>query len=203
MSRTQLSIVKKAVNPGLYLIQGGPGTGKSFTIISIIEAWLYKNFKSSDKILICAPSNSVADLLAERMYESKFLRDKFVRMHTESREDLFKMRLNTVKKYSLLHHALFYGEDKEYTEENLYEPFQVIGVGKYGLAKVKKHYIERFFKIKKEVEHRILNEIPIVISTCAGTLESRMKDLSFTKVIIDETTQSKEFEILKPIMNAE
>ena len=49
--------------------------------------------KPNEQILICAPSNSVADLLAERMYENMFLRDKFVRMHTETREDLFKMNL--------------------------------------------------------------------------------------------------------------
>lgn len=79
------------------------------------------------------------------MYEHKFLKDKFVRLHSETREDIFKMRLSTMKKYSLLHHAMFHGELHEYTEENLYMPFKAIGVGEYGLAKVEKHYIDRFF----------------------------------------------------------
>lgn len=48
----------------------------------------------------------------------------------------------------------------------------------------------------------ILKDIPIVICTCAGTNDNRIRNMKFSRVIIDETTQSKEFEVLKPIMNA-
>ena len=53
--------------------------------------------KPNEQILVCAPSNSVADLLAERMFNTLNLKNKFVRVYTETREDVFKMNLKTLK----------------------------------------------------------------------------------------------------------
>ncbi|XP_076709511.2 RNA helicase Mov10l1 isoform X3 [Callospermophilus lateralis] len=55
-----------------YVLFGPPGTGKTVTII---EAVLQVHYALPDsRILVCAPSNSAADLVCLRLHESKMLR---------------------------------------------------------------------------------------------------------------------------------
>ncbi|XP_069346579.1 RNA helicase Mov10l1 [Eulemur rufifrons] len=55
-----------------YVLFGPPGTGKTVTII---EAVLQVHFALPDsRILVCAPSNSAADLVCLRLHESRVLR---------------------------------------------------------------------------------------------------------------------------------
>jgi DNA polymerase III delta prime subunit len=51
----------------LSLIQGPPGCGKTLVVTAIVANWM-KNPAEMPKILICAPSNTAADFIAERLY---------------------------------------------------------------------------------------------------------------------------------------
>ena len=61
----QQEAVRKALIEPLCLIQGPPGTGKTVTSASIV----YHLVKQTKKqVLVCAPSNVVVDMLAQRIH---------------------------------------------------------------------------------------------------------------------------------------
>uniref|UniRef100_A0A2I3S9F5 RNA helicase n=1 Tax=Pan troglodytes TaxID=9598 RepID=A0A2I3S9F5_PANTR len=79
-----------------YILFGPPGTGKTVTII---EAVLQVHFALPDsRILVCAPSNSAADLVCLRLHESKVLRPAaMVRVNATCR--LEEIVIDAIKPY--------------------------------------------------------------------------------------------------------
>lgn len=72
------------------LIQGPPGTGKTVTSASIVyhlsRAINIGNSKDrKKKILVCAPSNVVVDMLAQKIHQTGL---KVVRFCSKSRESV-------------------------------------------------------------------------------------------------------------------
>ena len=65
LNTSQRKCLSKIFSNTLNMIQGPPGTGKTFLASFIIYNILQKRKDSSDKILVCAPSNSAADNLAQ------------------------------------------------------------------------------------------------------------------------------------------
>ncbi|NWI87216.1 SDE3 helicase, partial [Pitta sordida] len=63
--RAVTHIVQGTSRPAPYLIFGPPGTGKTVTVVEAIKQ-VWTNFKDA-RILACAPSNSAADLLCQRL----------------------------------------------------------------------------------------------------------------------------------------
>lgn len=78
----QEEAVRKALVEPLCLIQGPPGTGKTVTSASIV----YHLVKLTKKqILVCAPSNVVVDMLAQKISLTGV---KVVRFCSKSRESV-------------------------------------------------------------------------------------------------------------------
>ncbi|NXH13075.1 SDE3 helicase, partial [Bucco capensis] len=63
--RAVTHIVRGVSRPAPYLIFGPPGTGKTVTVVEAIKQ-VWRCFKDA-RILACAPSNSAADLLCQRL----------------------------------------------------------------------------------------------------------------------------------------
>ncbi|ELU10294.1 hypothetical protein CAPTEDRAFT_119799 [Capitella teleta] len=75
-------IVAGTARPGPYLVFGPPGTGKSVTLVEAMKQVL--RVYPDAHLLVCAPSNSAADLLAERLLphvEKRFI----LRLNASSR----------------------------------------------------------------------------------------------------------------------
>ncbi|XP_035676776.1 putative helicase MOV-10 [Branchiostoma floridae] len=82
-SRAVRCIVGGSSRPAPYLVFGPPGTGKTVTLVEAIKQ-VYTVHRGS-VILACAPSNSAADLLAQRLLTTTQLKPQLFRMNAASR----------------------------------------------------------------------------------------------------------------------
>ena len=95
-----------ALSERLSIIQGPPGCGKTLVVATIVGNWM-KNLQNMPKVLVCAPSNTAADYIAERLYQIPMLQDKMVRFYSDKREDIFNINIERLKPYHLLYKILF------------------------------------------------------------------------------------------------
>ncbi|XP_014225088.1 putative helicase mov-10-B.1 [Trichogramma pretiosum] len=79
-----LNICEKSCAPAPYILWGPPGTGKTSTLVeAICQICMYKE----DKILVCTPSNTAADVITKRILEYIPTLDKDIyRMYSFSKE---------------------------------------------------------------------------------------------------------------------
>jgi Rad3-related DNA helicase len=70
-----------ALKERLSIIQGPPGTGKTLVVAAIVANWM-KDIENQPKVLVCAPSNTAADFIAERLTEIPMLHDKVIRFYS-------------------------------------------------------------------------------------------------------------------------
>lgn len=66
-------ILSGQCRPSPYLLFGPPGTGKTITVVEAILQVFHKI--PSSRVLACTPSNSAADLIAERLHSSGFIQE--------------------------------------------------------------------------------------------------------------------------------
>eukprot|EP00347_Sterkiella_histriomuscorum_P014875 403359193 len=115
LSNSQFKAVQEARVGRMQLIQGPPGTGKTLVTCAIVANWFKMN--PEEQILICAPSNATADLIAERLQQIDILANKFIRFYSESEEDLLNLDPEKVKPFSIMHRMVFMTDEQK--EEQL------------------------------------------------------------------------------------
>jgi hypothetical protein len=71
-----------------------------------------KNLKKIPRILVCAPSNTAADFIAERLFQIPLIQDKVIRFYPDKREDIFNIDVDKLKPYHMLSKILYM--DKEW-----------------------------------------------------------------------------------------
>ena len=78
-------------------------------LAAIVGNWIRVNY--NDKILICAPSNYAADLIAERLHSIPLLQEKFIRYYSNKQRDIFNMKIENLKPYSMEYKVLHMPND--------------------------------------------------------------------------------------------
>ncbi|CDW78563.1 phage head-tail family protein [Stylonychia lemnae] len=108
-SSSQREAVKSALTGRLTLIQGPPGTGKTTVLQAVAAHMVSENYRNNihTPILICAPSNAAADLIAERLRFVPSLNGNYIRLQSEHREDIFNTNMNNLREYDLLQKIMF------------------------------------------------------------------------------------------------
>ena len=81
---------------------------------TIVSNWIKMDPTTS--ILICAPSNSAANLIAERLEEIPSLRENFIRFTSEKREDVLHTDWNTLRPHQLLYKVM---ENSDFEIDNV------------------------------------------------------------------------------------
>ena len=68
--------------------------------LNLIKQGKHSEFslEKGEKILIATCSNEAADFIAERLFKIKSLKDKFLRVYSERKEDLRKINMEDVAK---------------------------------------------------------------------------------------------------------
>jgi len=66
-----------------------------------------KDTHDTSKVLVCAPSNTAADFIAERLIQIPLLQDKVIRYYPSKREDIFNLKLENIKPQTLMSKLLF------------------------------------------------------------------------------------------------
>ncbi|KAH3673246.1 hypothetical protein WICPIJ_009865 [Wickerhamomyces pijperi] len=178
---SQVHSIKKVLQRPLSLIQGPPGTGKTVTSATIIY---HLSKINKDRILVCAPSNVAVDHLASKLEKVGL---NVVRLTAKSREDV----------ESSVEHLSLINQVTRSAKGELKKLFKL----KTELGELSVEDSKTYYKLLRKKERSILNKADVVCCTCVGAGDKRLQDMTFRTVLIDESTQSSEPEVLIPIVH--
>ena len=177
LNESQILSINNVFKNILNLIQGPPGTGKTF-LSSFIIYNIYKYRKDkSNKILLCAPSNSATDNLALSLLKINKVtgeKMKILRVFAKSREYItdIENELLNASLHKKLQEKLNIDDISEVPKDDLQE----------------------------EIDE-IITDYDIVIATCSTSWDERISKQNFPFVIIDEVTQCCEIESLIAVVH--
>ncbi|KAI6230867.1 Regulator of nonsense transcripts 1 [Aphelenchoides fujianensis] len=181
LNHSQEDAVRNALLQPLSLIQGPPGTGKTVTSAALV----YQMVKvSKEQVLVCSPSNIAADQLAEKLHLTGL---KVVRFCAKGRETV-----ESSVGFLALHNQLkaLQGAAELHKLMRLKEE-----VGE--LSSTDELRFKQLVMVK---EKELLGKAEVICSTCISAADARLRGLEFRCVLIDESTQAAEPEIIVPVL---
>ncbi|KAI5963242.1 uncharacterized protein KGF55_003034 [Candida pseudojiufengensis] len=198
LNQSQKDAINFSINQSNFsIIFGPPGTGKTMTIIELIQQLT----KKGEKILVCGPSNISVDTILERLGKN-YKSNELIRIGHPARllpvnlqhsldvlsksygkeviQDLEKDIQSTLSKIK---------KTKRYAERKaLYQELKML----------KKELIQR----ERKIIYELLNGAKVVCSTLhgAGSLILKQSQVQFDTIIIDEVSQSMEPQCWIPLL---
>ncbi|WPK25223.1 hypothetical protein PUMCH_002529 [Australozyma saopauloensis] len=179
LNASQEAAVSAAIRKPFVLIQGPPGTGKSVTASAIVY---HLSKMRQGKILVCAPLNVAVDHITGKLED---LGLSVVRVYSKKLEGFEGSTEN-----SSLH--------SQAKKLLLRKMKNLLSKQEEGSTLATKDAAELKWKIA-EIERKLIKQAQIVCCTCAGAMDVRLQKEVFRCVLIDESTQACEPEIMIPI----
>ncbi|GAB4342775.1 MAG: AAA domain-containing protein [Flammeovirgaceae bacterium] len=203
LNDSQNNAIKKAsLSKHIAVILGPPGTGKTTTIIHLIDYLI----KTEKQILVTAPSNAAVDLLTQRLSERGI---GVVRIGNPARvgEDLQQLGIE----YLLSEHEDAKKIKKLRKQAAEFKRMAWQYKRKFGKEEQeqRKLLIQEAKQILKECEQleeylleKILSNAKVITATLVGTNHPYLRKFHFNTVIIDEAGQALEPACWIPILKA-
>ncbi|CAJ0961498.1 unnamed protein product, partial [Mesorhabditis belari] len=185
LNHSQSHAVKAVLERPLSLIQGPPGTGKTVTSATIIYHLVTQAASDQpQQVLVCAPSNIAVDQLAERIHRTGL---KVIRMCAKSRETLD----STVEALTLHNQLVSLKGAAE---------LQKLHQLKQEMGELSAQDEVRYRKLKDIKERQLLQAADVICCTCSTAADPRLQGLKLKCVLVDESTQATEPEVLTAIV---
>ena len=186
----QENAIRNALKYHLSIVIGPPGSGKTFLLINLLYNLLRRK-GSTEKILICAPTNKAIDNIIILLKKYDF--EKYVRVLSPARELSEDIDItNSVHKLAL---------EKINSNPNKYKDLKKLIEKKERECILSDSDYKRYKKNMADIEDEIIEEANIVLSTINNSADDRLKNYFFSYVLIDEAAQALEPETLLPLIH--
>ena len=191
LNKSQEEAIRNCFRNKLTLIRGPPGTGKTKVLATIAFHLLELKRGSTDKIFMGAPSNRAVDNISYYLQKLGLPFIRVLSLEKEFSED--------VDKTNSLDELINQEIEKDLASKLGLKKFKELREKKLKFGKLKKEDNEKYKKITKEYEQKLLSSFPIILSTINNSADERLKDFYFPMVLIDEATQAIEPDTLLPL----
>lgn len=156
------------------------GTGKTVTSATIV----YQLVKQSGTVLVCAPSNTAVDQLTEKIHRTGL---RVVRVCAKSRE-----AIDSPVSFLALHNQI-----RNMTSNSELQKLQQL---KDETGELSSSDEKRYRALKKNSERELLEAADVICCTCVGAGDPRLSRIKFHSILIDESMQSTEPEVIISIL---
>lgn len=188
--------------PDIAVVHGPPGTGKTTTLVHSIDQLR----KRGEKILVCAPSNTAVDLLAEKLIHKKV---KVLRLGNVSRVD------EEILSHTLDGKIAAHPDSKQIKELKIEAAELRRKAGKYkrqfgreereernALYKEARSLQDWAHDMEKRLIRYIVAEAEVICCTFINARSRELRKIDFDYTVIDEAGQALDPALLIPMRNA-
>ena len=190
LNPSQEKAIRNALKYHLSLVIGPPGSGKTLLLVNLVYNILFHK-RNIDKILICAPTNKAIDNIIILLKKYNF--SKFVRVLSPGKE--LSEDIDTSVAVHKLALEKINNNPKKYAElKKLIEKKE-----KYGYLKDSEY--KSYKKNKEKIEHEIIEDAEIILTTINNSADERLRDIHFSYVLIDEAAQALEPDSILPLIH--